>query len=135
MERERMAREASLPNMARGGMLRWGGIFAGMITGYVSLMILIGFGLTIWLRIVAAASPRLFTGVLIGGGVWLLAAHAIAAYLGGRTTASTVPYANVVQQRFNALITGRSAPEGSGPRPRTGPSLERAKSELLPVKE
>jgi hypothetical protein len=87
-------------------MLRWGGIFAGLITGYVSLMILVAFGLTIWLLIVAAAGPHGFTGLLIGGGVWLLAAHAIAAYLGGRTTAGAAPYATDVQKRFNALITG-----------------------------
>jgi hypothetical protein len=106
METDRMTAEASSPAVSRGGMLRWAGIFAGLITGYVSLMILVAFGLTIWLLVVSAAGPHGFTGLLIGGGVWLLAAHAIAAYLGGRTTAGAAPYATDVQKRFNALITG-----------------------------
>src|SRR5437660_721984 len=93
------------PPETRGGTLRWGGIFAGLITGYVSLMILVSFGLTIGLVIVAA-DPHRLVGLLIGGGVWLLAAHAIAAYLAGRTTAGVAPYATDAQRRLNALITG-----------------------------
>jgi hypothetical protein len=33
-----MTAEASSPAVGRGGMLRWGGIFAGLITGMLILL-------------------------------------------------------------------------------------------------
>src|SRR5688500_686059 len=86
MERETEATQDTHPPATAGGFLSWGSIFAGLIVGYVSLLILVALGLALWLATLAAAGPRTFGGLAIGAYVWFFVALALAAYLAGRTT-------------------------------------------------
>src|SRR5438094_5898136 len=106
METERPITENTQPLVTWGGILNWKSIFAGLIIGYVSLMILTALGLTAWLAALVVASPRTLGSLTVGLCLWLFVALALAAYLAGRTTTGIARPATVLQGRLNGLLTG-----------------------------
>lgn len=94
-----MAKEAYYPELDHGyhSQVRWGAIFAGVIIGIVTQILLSLLGLAVGLTVYDPISQPDMGGLGIGSSIWVIVSSIISVFVGGWTAASlaNVPVGNL----------------------------------------
>lgn len=84
----------------------WRGIFAGLLAGLVTQMVLTVLGLAIGLVALDGDGQDSLGGFSLGAAIWLALSLAISAYVAGRTAVGAARPMDQREGRFNGLLTG-----------------------------